>query len=184
MANTSGEILDPNDALTYVLHTGSSNQLGNIIAINLTPEFNFIAGVMQTGVTYYVSAVAGNSNGMGGVVFSDACTDVAPGTPILFNPLPTISISGSTSICEGESAQATLSLSGMGPFTVVYQSNGVVQPPVTVPLVGSFPVDFTPAQTATVTLVSVQDGNFCSNTSKSEHHVHGGVAAGSGRIGG
>ncbi len=161
----TGSLLDPNDILVYYLHTGNSNTLGTVIGTSATPNFNFNPGTMTPGTVYYISAVAGNNNGTGGINLQDPCLDVSVGTPVVFNALPTISIAGSTTICQGESAQLTLTLTGTGPFTVNYTVNGMPQSPQVIPTSGTFPL---PAitTTTTVTLVSITDnGTGCSNTS-------------------
>jgi hypothetical protein len=45
--------------LQYVLFSNPADTAGSILALSNTPEFNF-AAPMQTGVTCYVAAVAGN----------------------------------------------------------------------------------------------------------------------------
>ncbi|MEZ4933986.1 MAG: hypothetical protein R2788_17915 [Saprospiraceae bacterium] len=60
-----GEMLDPNDVLFYVLHSGNSNNLGTIFQINTTPDFDF-APPLVLGQTYYISAVARDDDGNGG----------------------------------------------------------------------------------------------------------------------
>ncbi|MBI5916328.1 MAG: gliding motility-associated C-terminal domain-containing protein [Bacteroidetes bacterium] len=161
----SDTLLDPNDVLVYILHTNNGSVLGTIIATNSTPTFSFIPGTMTTGTQYYISAVVGNNNGSGGVDLNDPCLDVAPGTPVIFRALPTISISGTTSICEGESTTLTLTVTGTGPFNVNYTANGVPQT-LQIPTAGSFPMTVTPLATTTITLVSIEDvGAGCDNTS-------------------
>ncbi|MBK9012718.1 MAG: gliding motility-associated C-terminal domain-containing protein [Saprospiraceae bacterium] len=162
--DANGSILDGNDTLVYVLHTGNSNALGTVITTSSTPDFSFIAGTMTPGTVYYISAIAGNDNGNSTVNLNDPCLSVAVGTPVVFNALPTISITGSTSICQGQSAQLTLTLTGVGPFVVDFLVNSVAQSQ-TVPTPGTFQL---PAitTTTTVTLVGVTDnGTGCSNTS-------------------
>lgn len=157
--------LDANDTLVYYLHTGNSNALGTVIATSATPSFNFVAGQMVAGTTYYISAVAGNATANGLPNLLDPCLDIAIGTPVVFNELPTISIAGTTTICDGESAQLTLTVDGTGPFSVIFSINGTPQPAQTIPQPGIYPL---PAITTTTTaaLISIQDlGTGCSNTS-------------------
>lgn len=155
--------LDGNDVLVYVLHTGSSNVLGTVLATNSTPDFTFIAGQMTPGTIYYISAVAGNDDGNGGVNANDPCFNVSVGTPVVFNALPTASISGTVSICEGQTAQFTGTVTGVGPFVVDFTINTIPQT-LTVPTPGTFllpPVSVT----TTIGLVGVTDnGTGCSNT--------------------
>ena len=163
---TQGEFLDPDDVLIYVLHTNDDATLGDVLATSATPVFDFIPGTTLPGVTYYISAVAGNDDGTGGVDLSDNCLDITPGTPVLFNELPTISIAGDATLCEGDTAEVTFTLTGTGPFSVNYQINNVNQPALTVPAPGEFMILVAPLNTTTVTLIGVMDqGTGCDNVS-------------------
>ena len=118
---TMDSVLDADDIIFYVLHTGSGNSLGAIIATNTVPIFTFDSTSMSSNVTYYISAVAGNALPNGDVDLTDFCLSVAAGTPIMFNDPPTASISGSTTICDGQDTDIILDLTGTGPFSVVYE---------------------------------------------------------------
>ena len=94
------------------------------------------------------------------------CSNTAAGSvDITRNALPTASISGATTICEGDNTNITFSLSGTGPFDVTYSdgssnfnlnniSNGHI-------------VTVNPSISTTYTLISVTDSNVpaCSPTS-------------------
>lgn len=86
------EYLDTNDVLQYILHTGNGNQIVGQIMASDQPTFCFDAAVMNYGTTYYISAVAGDNDGSGNVDLTDGCTQVAPGTPIIFYQVPVASI--------------------------------------------------------------------------------------------
>lgn len=152
---TVGSSLDGDDILMYVLHDNSGPVLGNVLATNSSPTFNFIPGVTIPGVTYYISAVAGNDDGTGNVDPNDICFDVAAGTPVVFNPLPTASISGGTTICEGDEAQIAINMVGTGPFTLTFAINGT--PTTLANLPSSFAIEQTFTASAIVSLVSVTD---------------------------
>ncbi|HHM21339.1 MAG TPA: hypothetical protein ENJ20_04880, partial [Bacteroidetes bacterium] len=169
---TMGETLDGDDNLLYVLHTGSGNSLGTVIATNDEPVFDFDPNTMSTGTTYYLSAVAGNGLPNGDVDLNDFCLSVAPGTPVLFNDLPEATISGSTTLCEGDATDVSFSLAGTGPFNIIFEIDGDEQPPQVVPAPGQFDITINPAQTVTYTLVSIEDlGTGCSNTAEGEIEV-------------
>ncbi|MEZ4959780.1 MAG: gliding motility-associated C-terminal domain-containing protein [Saprospiraceae bacterium] len=162
-ATLTGTVLDPDDNLVYVLRTNNGTTLGTVLASSSTPSFDFIPGTLTPGVQYFVSAVAGNSDGSGGVDFNDNCLDVSPGIPVIFYALPTINISGTTAICEGDTATVAITLTGSPPFDVEYLLNGIPQQ-VTLP-VNSLALALSPPASTTVMLVSVTDGNGCSNSS-------------------
>jgi gliding motility-associated-like protein len=162
---TMGQVLDPNDVLVYYLHTGSSGTLGTVIATNGTPTFSFNLGTMTPGTTYYISAVAGDNNGSGGVDLTDGCLDIAAGTPVVFRALPTATVSGTTAICQGQTTNLTFTLTGQGPFVITYTLNGN-QATQNFPTAGTQTITVpanTPPGTYNYTLVSVSDAN-CSNT--------------------
>ncbi len=157
--------LDPDDVLMYYLHTNSDSTLGTVIAISDTPVFDFDPGSMSTGVTYYISAVAGNNDGTNNVDLGDICLDIAPGTPIVFNDLPTLAISGETTICNGESATVTFALTGIGPFSIVFEIDNVQQPPQVIPIPGTFDIPISPTISTSYSLISITDqGTGCMNT--------------------
>ena len=166
---TVGDTLDANDILIYVLHTNSGlltvNDTNDIIAVNDVPIFDFDPATMSTGVTYYVSAVAGNQMGTNNVDFGEPCFSATPGTPVIFYDLPEASISGSTTICNGESTEITFDLVGQGPFIVNFEIDGVPAPPAPVPSPGTFILPpISPANPVVYTLVSVEDqGTGCDN---------------------
>ncbi|MEO1261213.1 MAG: gliding motility-associated C-terminal domain-containing protein [Bacteroidota bacterium] len=169
---TVGDTLDGDDILIYVLHTNSGiltvNDTSDIIAISDVPTFDFDPATMSTNVTYYLSAVAGNQIGAGGnqVDFEDFCLSATPGTPVIFYDLPEASISGSTTICNGESAEIFVNLVGQGPFVLNYAVDGdtTTSNPITTP--GSHTLDdISPANPVSYTLISIEDqGTGCSNS--------------------
>ncbi|HMX39362.1 MAG TPA: hypothetical protein PKD78_03510, partial [Saprospiraceae bacterium] len=75
-----GSSIDNNDTLIYILHTNPGLPLGQIFASNAVPTFTFQPG-MQTEVTYYISAMAGDRLANGFVDTTDLCLSVATGTP-------------------------------------------------------------------------------------------------------
>lgn len=165
VAPTASPFLDPDDVLIYYLHTGSSASLGTVITTSQNPSFDFDPATMTIGTTYYISAVAGNDDGNGGVDLQDGCLDITAGTPIVFRALPTASISGSTSICAGMSTDLTFTLTGQAPLVVNYTLNGVPASQ-NFPTAGTQTMTVSPVTNQTFTLVSVTDAN-CSNTATS-----------------
>ncbi len=161
---STGVSLDPEDVLVYVLHTSNTDVLGTMLATSSTPNFNFIPGTTTPGVTYYISAVAGNDDGSGNVDLSDNCLSVAPGTPVVFNALPTITLTGTTTVCEGDNAAVSFNMTGTGPFTVTYLVNGTPQAPLP-GLPASFTIEQVWDVSSTLTVTSVTDqGTGCLNT--------------------
>ena len=92
------------------------------------------------------------------------CTNTGSGTTtITVNPLPTISIGGTTPICTGQSSNLSFTLGGTAPYNVNYLAGGS---PANVTLdaagtVSGTPLSVTPNNTTTYTLVDVTDDNNC-----------------------
>lgn len=153
--------LDADDMVQFILHNGSGAAIGSTVyAVNNQPAFLF-APPLQTGVTYFISAIAGNISG-GNVDVNDLCLSVTPGAPVQWRALPEITLSGDATICSG--GTATLSFQGTGtfPLTVNYSANNnpntlVITGPQTVT------IDVSPATTTTFMLTQVTDGSapFC-----------------------
>jgi gliding motility-associated-like protein len=110
-----GSYLDANDVLQFVLHTGTGNQIVNEILRSDQPSFCFTDANLTYGVTYYISAVAGDPDANGNVILTDACTQVSLGTPIVFHEIPVASIAQPdplTCVQSQVQVQGSSSLSG------------------------------------------------------------------------
>ena len=90
--NGSGQYLDTDDLLQFILHQGDGNQIVNEIIRSDQPVFCFDPALMSYGTTYYISAAAGNDDGTGNVLLVDACTKITLGTPIVFYEIPVASV--------------------------------------------------------------------------------------------
>lgn len=91
-------VLDEDDALLFFLHSQEGEELGTILATSATPEFSFNEANMSYSTTYYLSAVAGNDNGMGGIDFNDPCLSITSGSAIIFSE----SLGGVLNFIQGE----------------------------------------------------------------------------------
>lgn len=134
---------DGNDTIIYVLHTSGNAALGTILDSAKTPEFSFIEGVMNFGVTYYISAVAGDHTGDGWVDLNDPCRSVTAGTSVIFHALPEANLMDQ-STCEG--INATISA---GTFSAYLWSNGESTPSISTADAGTYSVTVTDANTCT-----------------------------------
>lgn len=127
--HNSDNTLDGNDDFIFILHSNPSLPLGTVWAQSPTPEFGFQPGMIY-GVTYYISAVVGNSDGSGGVDFDDPLLSVSVGTPVTFYEVPTASFSGGGQACVGDTIWVEVEFTGAPPYHLVYSINGSVQPPI------------------------------------------------------
>lgn len=109
--------LDANDLLQYVLFTNPADTAGSIVAVSNTPQFTF-APPLQTGITYYVAAMAGNDLN-GNVDLNDVCLDFSNALELIWQPLPAIQLAApNPDLCAGDCRTLELQLSGTGAFTL------------------------------------------------------------------
>ena len=93
----SGQFLNPGEVAAYILHTNPGTPVGTILAQNKTGRFGFVPG-MSYDVTYYISAVAGNSLG-GFPDPNDPCLSVSQGRPVIFKRYPTPNAGINIGVC-------------------------------------------------------------------------------------
>lgn len=90
---------------------------------------------------------------------ANGCSNTATGTVTVNNP-PTASISGSNSICSGQTTPISVSLTGTAPWSITY-TNGATSN--TVSSIASSPYVFNTGTAGTYTLTAVNDAS-CSGT--------------------
>jgi gliding motility-associated-like protein len=81
---------------------------------------------------------------------------------VTVHPLPTATLTGGTSICNGACANLNLALTGTGPYTVNYTINGT--PGVLTNITSPFVWNNCPTVTSTYVITSVTDANGCTAT--------------------
>jgi len=123
LTHNGNEVLDGNDLLQFILFSDPNDTLGSIIATSNTPTFAFNPATMQTEVTYYVAAIAGNNVG-GNVDLNDPCLDISDNAALLiWHPLPEAELQTDTSdVCPGDCHTLTAVLTGTPPFTLTVSS--------------------------------------------------------------
>lgn len=147
---------DGNDILRFILHTNPALPVGTILAWSTTPSFTFGPG-MTPGVTYYISAIAGNNDGTGNVDLNDICVSVAQGTSVVFSPLPSADLAPGDTICAGNQAIIPVTLTGLPPFSLTWAINGVTQPTANNIPNSTYQLAIQPVANTTITLISVGD---------------------------
>ncbi len=125
--HNSNEVLDANDVLGFMLHTDQGGTYNTAIATSDQPTFSFDPANMNTGLSYYICAVAGDDDGTGSPDPNDDCFLISNCTPVFWYPNPTVAISGTTTICEGQDAQISFSMVGAPPYQIDYLENGTPQ---------------------------------------------------------
>jgi hypothetical protein len=126
-ANTSPSVqffLESNDLLQYVLFSNPNDTIGSIIATSNTPSFTFNPATMQTGVTYYIAAMAGNGVN-GNVDLNDPCLDFSNALQVVWRPLPSVTFTVTNpDVCAGGCTSVTATFTGTSPFTLTYTTPG------------------------------------------------------------
>ncbi|MCC6723395.1 MAG: hypothetical protein IT258_02715, partial [Saprospiraceae bacterium] len=148
--------LEPNDVLRYYLHDGNGNSLGTVFGTSATPSFDF-APPLVAGQTYYISAVAGDGNGTGGIDLNDPCLSVSIGTPVSWQAAPTGSLAAGTAICMGEATSLVFSLSGTAPYDLSYSDGSQIL--VLQNILDNHSLPVSPTATTTYTLLSLEDSS-------------------------
>ncbi len=116
----TGTVLDANDLLRYILFSNPADTAGSIVAISSTPTFTFNPATMQTGVTYYIAAMAGNGLN-GNVDLNDPCLDFSNALQVIWRPLPSVTFSvANPDVCAGGCTNVTATFTGTAPFTLTY----------------------------------------------------------------
>lgn len=99
---------------------------------------------------------------------SPYCGGTVSGTAeVTVIPFPTATISGSQTVCLGNTAQVSLNLTGLSPWDVVY-SDGTGQVTLTGITSSPYVLTFTPSQSQTYTLVSIADVNQTPGTTSGQ----------------
>lgn len=163
--HNANENLDANDALIFVLHDGSATTLGVVLDENSTPNFDF-GGTMETGVTYFISPVAANADGIS-IDYDDPCLSVGAGVAVVFIESPEATLSGTGAICPGETAALDIALTGTAPWSIDYAIDGVFEETIQT---NDDALTIEAAQGGTYTLISVSD-DVCTGTVSGEVEV-------------
>ena len=113
-----------------------------------------------------ITIIFANVGGTVSVRETNAAGCVTNHTPlaVTVNPLPTATISGGGTICDGSSVSLAVNFTGTGPYTFTYALNGVSQPPVPT---AANPYTLVTTLAGTYTIVNVTDANCTNNGSGS-----------------
>ncbi|MCB0707161.1 MAG: gliding motility-associated C-terminal domain-containing protein [Saprospiraceae bacterium] len=115
----NNEFLDGNDVLQFILHDNPGLTLGTILATSPDGAYTYPAGATLN-QSYYVSPVAGNDDGMGGIDLTDDCLSVAPGIEVIFYQL-LVSTNTGAALCADECFDWEIAFSGLPNFTLNYE---------------------------------------------------------------
>ncbi|TVQ49233.1 MAG: hypothetical protein EA362_04710 [Saprospirales bacterium] len=115
-------IVEEDDFLVfYILHNGSSNQIGDLLSISTGDPILWEA-TFSIDFTYYLTAVITTTIN-GEIDFNDPCLHMSQGIPVIWSTGPTVSISGEELACIGEEIVLTISSEGPLPFDLTLLSS-------------------------------------------------------------
>lgn len=155
--------LDANDVLLFILHDQAGAGLGNIVQTSPDGLFSYPAGIAPL-QSYYISAVAGDDDGAGGIDFTDPCLSVSAGIEVIFHAMD-VSFGPGGSICETDCFDWEFTIEGANVLEYLVTANGVSFPfSEVISAPGTYVLTFCPSDygitsgTITLTPVSISDG--------------------------
>jgi PKD repeat protein len=126
-------------------------------ALNGVPQ----APVVTAADPYTLNVTASGTYTVVNVTDATTCTNVGAGSAVVsYFPKPTGIISGTTAICQGNSATLTVTLTGTAPYTFTY-TDGITPVTVTNHPTAVYTASVSPVADKSYTLVSLTDGNSC-----------------------
>ncbi len=146
---TSPLITAPNGGSTYTWYSDAG----------LTSELT--TGTTPTNLQLGFSSASANTTTVFVTETNGGCASPATTVALTVNALPTAAVTGSTTICDGQSTDLTFNFTGTGPWNFQY-SDGVVTTPGVSPT-NSIIISVSPVVATTYTVVSVTDAN-CAGT--------------------
>jgi large repetitive protein len=114
-------VLDADDTFEYILHEGTANAIGAIVAKNKTGEFAFDAAKMTYDKTYFVHFIVGN-NVNDAVSKTDRCYGESNGVSIIFKKKALVGLRGDTTICAGGNASILIKTTSTSAFKLVMRN--------------------------------------------------------------
>ncbi len=122
-----------------------SNQVANPLVLNYSSVSNFGFNVLS-------------------VTDAHQCSNGSPsGVPVTIHPLPTATVIGGDSLCDGTTAYVTINFTGVQPFDFTYDSLPGKSRNVTGWLSNTFVIPISGIGTWLYKVSNVTDGNNCSN---------------------
>jgi hypothetical protein len=132
--------------------TGSFNDANTLNPIYTPDSLDYASGQVQLELI---------ATGMG------TCPEVSSTIVLNFHSLPTAVLSGDQTICHGQNAEITLTLSGSAPWTIE-MADGMGSH--TIPT-SPFTMSMSPGEAITYTLLNVSDANGCINEAEGQAQI-------------
>jgi len=163
-------IVNPKPTATIYGTTAICDGGSAILTVELTGEApwsltfsddptNPITGILSSPYQREVSPTVSTNYTLLNVTDGNGCSNYGLGiAQIIVRPLPTATISGNATICNGESTDLTVTLTGIAPFGLTFSDGYQV-----VSYLTTYTREVSPNQTTNYTITEVTDGYFCSN---------------------
>jgi len=140
------QFLEPEDVMQYVIHDGTSSDLGNVLGISSTPTFAYEVTYVP-GESYATAAIVGNDDGTGNVDLG-ACFSMAAGPEIIFyEPIEIVCSPDIALSCFQTTVELACTTGGSGVYSYVW-ATGEISETIQVFMPGTY----------TVTVVDVVSG--------------------------
>ena len=98
VSNDGNATLDSDDVGVYILHQSDQNFIQSALATSTDGSFSDLENI-PLNTTLYISYVVGNELDSS-VDFTDPCLSVSLGQPIIFYPLPEVTLGNDRSVCR------------------------------------------------------------------------------------
>lgn len=128
------EVLDPNDVLSFALLDGPDFATASVIQIqdgNCWDLSTIGFPPLEYNVPYYGVVIAGNDDGTGLVDLTHPNISVSDPVTLEIFDIPTATVTGGAIICEGDTANVQVNLTGVGPWTFEILQDGLLDSLVT-----------------------------------------------------
>lgn len=154
--------LDGNDGFEYVLHNGTSSQIGTILLRNRTGIFSFDPSVLVFNRAYYVTFLVGDLTN-GNVDRTKRCASQTRGIPMIFKDKFTAGLVGDTTVCRFSAAKLYFKTNQNSSLDITYRADsGTVA--FALGLQNNAVINIIPSVSATYKLVDATDKNGCQAT--------------------
>ncbi|WJS95577.1 T9SS sorting signal type C domain-containing protein [Flavobacterium johnsoniae] len=135
---------------TYQWERSTTGASGSFTAITSSNVQSYSPGIL-TQSTYFRR-----------IVTSNGCTSTSPVVFIRVNPRPTSNVTGSTTICNGQSATVSVTLTGTGPWSLT-RSNGSTSTNITNITASPYTFSVSPTSNTNYTVTALSDANCSAN---------------------